>query len=910
MSDWNCHVISNTHWDREWRYPFQSYRMALVDMLDKLLDILEKHPEYHSFFLDSQTVILEDYLQIRPENSERVKKLVQSDRLQIGPWYTLPDEWGCPGEALVRNLLRGHKSAKEFGPVAKVGYTPFSNGQISQLPQLYQGFGIDSCFFYRGVGKHLAKSEFIWKSPDGTEVFGFRFGDYARYNYYFLIYRPGLLGRTTADREYKWTPEEVPYRVASDQSQDFQYDWINQKLTVNKDKIKQALEDSRKYTRADATTSELLYMMGHDHSYAAEEEIDLISACQDHLEPGENLFHSSLAEYMKTFREKAKDLQVLEGEMRHTNKEGLWTNLMALILSCRLYLKQRNARVNAQIIYGAEPLAACAWLTGSEYPAPYLDEAWKWILINQAHDAIGGCSVDKVHREMLTRWDEVETISEEICRGSMRDLVSRIDASAINSDDLQLTVFNTLPYERSGIAEFTIDLPNANEEEILSAETIDGETVPLQILSSESYSPTIESGYELPLPFIVRRFRVKLQLSNLPAMGYRAYVIKKTKKATASAGQSILKSDRELDNGIINLKVNKNGTLKLTDKKTGHITDNLCYFEDSAEFGDPWNRVVPENDIPIFSLDAKAHVKTVHSGSLEGKLEIKYHLSVPAGKNGDNSRSKDAVDIPITVLVSLRNDSPLAYVTVHLENKAKDHRLRLMFPSNISHAENSYAEGQFDVLARPIKLPASEGWKEAPYPTHPMWNFAGVGDGKRGLAVINDGLTEYEAVDDELRTIAVTLIRAFGKFVFDRPVPEAQCPGKHNYNFAIYPHEGEWSDSAVLMETAKFITPLQAVESAPSRGESPLEKSFFSLTPGSVVFSGIKQGEDGESVIIRLWNPYSSKRDVKLKTGQPVKEAFYLTLEEKIVKELEVDDDNIISFTALPKKIITIGLRF
>ena len=215
---YSCHVISNTHWDREWRYPFQSYRMDLVVMMDRLLDILEQQPGYRAFFLDSQTSLLEDYLEIRPENRRRIKAQVQADRLQIGPWYTLPDMWGCPGEALVRNLLMGHKVASRFGRVTKVGYTPFSNGQISQVPQLYRGFGLDSIMFYRGIGKHLAKSEFVWEGPDSSRVFGFRFGDYARYNYYYLLYRPGLLGRTIRDRDYNWDPDEVPYRVANEQS--------------------------------------------------------------------------------------------------------------------------------------------------------------------------------------------------------------------------------------------------------------------------------------------------------------------------------------------------------------------------------------------------------------------------------------------------------------------------------------------------------------------------------------------------------------------------------------------------------------------------------------------------------------------------------------------------------------------
>ena len=126
-------------------------------------------------------------------------------------------------------------------------------------------------------------------------------------------------------------------------------------------------------------------------------------------------------------------------------------------------------------------------------------------------------------------------------------------------------------------------------------------------------------------------------------------------------------------------------------------------------------------------------------------------------------------------------------VTVELDNRAKNHRLRLMVPSGIAAAEKSYAEGQFDVLERDIRLPDAEGFKEPPYPTHPMWNFCGTSDGEHGLAVLNDGLTEYEVVDDADRTIAVTLLRTFGTFVFGRPTPDSQCLGTHTYRFAILP---------------------------------------------------------------------------------------------------------------------------
>ncbi|MBZ0201105.1 MAG: hypothetical protein K8H86_14630, partial [Ignavibacteriaceae bacterium] len=135
------HIISNTHWDREWRFPFQRNRQMLVDMIDSVLDILEKEPEYRAFHLDSQSIVLHDYLQIKPQKKDLIVKLVKANRLLIGPWYILPEEFQVGGENLIRNLLIGHKVCKEYGGVSKIGYSPFSWGQISQLPQIYKEFG-------------------------------------------------------------------------------------------------------------------------------------------------------------------------------------------------------------------------------------------------------------------------------------------------------------------------------------------------------------------------------------------------------------------------------------------------------------------------------------------------------------------------------------------------------------------------------------------------------------------------------------------------------------------------------------------------------------------------------------------------------------------------------------------------
>ena len=111
-----CHFISNTHWDREWRYSMQRTRHMLVYMMDMLLDILENYPEFSSFHLDSQTVPIQDYIEIRPEKDEVIKKLVAEKRLFIGPWFCLPDEFCVSGESLIRNLLLASPSVKNIIP--------------------------------------------------------------------------------------------------------------------------------------------------------------------------------------------------------------------------------------------------------------------------------------------------------------------------------------------------------------------------------------------------------------------------------------------------------------------------------------------------------------------------------------------------------------------------------------------------------------------------------------------------------------------------------------------------------------------------------------------------------------------------------------------------------------------------
>jgi len=164
-------LVSHTHWDREWYLTSSQFRVMLLETVDRVLDALDGDPEFRRYVLDGQSAALEDYLEAAPGQRDRVDRLVRAGRLRVGPWYILPDEFLVSGEATVRNLVYGRKSAP-LGAVQSVGYMPDSFGHPAQIPQLLRLAGIDSFIFTRGMGDEGRELGWLfrWAAPDGSEV--------------------------------------------------------------------------------------------------------------------------------------------------------------------------------------------------------------------------------------------------------------------------------------------------------------------------------------------------------------------------------------------------------------------------------------------------------------------------------------------------------------------------------------------------------------------------------------------------------------------------------------------------------------------------------------------------------------------------------------------------------------------
>ena len=374
------HVVPHFHWDREWYQPFQGFRRRLVGALDQVLDILERDPTYRYFFLDGQTIVLEDYVEIRPENEARLRSLIAAGRIGAGPWYVQPDEALVSGESLVRNLLLGHRLAAAFGgrPV-KAGYVPDIFGHSSQLPQILTGFNIDNALLWRGLHGEGLPSELAWEGADGSHVLLVRLPEHWGYSDWFFDVRA-----------------------------------VHAEDPVDAEELVSTVARYLDYKAERATTPVVLALDGTDHAEPDERLPRWLELLGQRF-PGVRFIHSSPEEFLERLRTVVRKPTMVRGELRQPSKlvrTGNW--LLNGVLSSRIHLKQANARCQTLLERWAEPLSALAAIhSGAPYPRGYLRVAWRHLLQNHPHDSICGCSVDQVHQDMVYRFDQVAMIAEE-----------------------------------------------------------------------------------------------------------------------------------------------------------------------------------------------------------------------------------------------------------------------------------------------------------------------------------------------------------------------------------------------------------------------------------------------------------------------------------------------------------------
>jgi alpha-mannosidase len=891
------HIVPHTHWDREWYAPFQVYRYRLVAMVDALLDLLESDSAA-TFLLDGQTVVLEDYLEIRPENRGRLAAQIQSGRLQVGPWYTLPDEFLVSGESLIRNLQRGRRLAQAFGRCMEVGYLPDSFGHTAQMPQVYRSFGFNHAVVWRGVPGHIRSNRFCWEAPDGTAIE--------------TIY---LATSYASGADLPLDPTQLAARLGS------------------------ALAAMRPFQ----VGGHVLIMNGNDHRTAQAGLSRAVSTVADGRVPFQVKL-DTLPGYLSTLTKET--LPRIAGELRSSAR----THVLMGTLSTRIPLKQEYFAAQRQLERVAEPLATLSSAGGTD---SVLDLAWKLLLQNAAHDTACGCGVDATHADAAQRTRNAAQIAQAVAD----EATQKIAAGGAG-----LVVWNPEPRPQAGVvaveapADFgpfhVRDSSGAvgatqSAEEVSSTAEVTARTVPvehlaalLDLINDRNQGGAFINAYaistrgdtvvgelqmgsqqtgELALDAMkdalraaaarpgVRavqlrlrqplRRRVWVDVPAVPPLGWARLSLCRGAGAAPHVGATV--EGRTLRNRFLEATLAPDGTWAVLDRGHGRRYPGLGRFVDGGDAGDEYNYSPPPADELVVARPRPESPQVAAAGPLVAALRVLYDLEIPEALDVSRQRRGRArVVLPIEVLTSLHHHEALLRFSVRVDNRARDHRLRVHFPVPYA-VEQVFADAAFHVMARPPR-PADPGGPEHALPTYPSRAFAAVSDGQHGMAILHEGLPEHEVVAEAgTAALALTLVRAVGWLSRDDlalrlghagpplPTPEAQVPGAHAYNYAAYFHAGSWQQGDVPGATNRYLFAPLVAGFHPGEGD-PASASGPQIDNPRVLLSALYREE--ERCYLRVYNCSDALQEARISlTGLPARRARQVTLAGASLRDLALE---------------------
>jgi mannosylglycerate hydrolase len=826
MTTSRVHITPHMHWDREWYFTTEESRILLVNNMEEIMNRLESDPEYKYYVLDGQTAVLEDYFAIKPENTQRVKALVEAGKLIIGPWYSQTDTMQVSGESIVRNMMYGIRDCMKFGDAMKIGYLPDSFSMSSQLPMIYNGFDITRAMFWRGCSERHGtnKTEFLWQSNDGSEV----------------------------------TAQVLPLGYA-----------IGKYLPQDEEGLRARLDKYFPVLEKPSVTKDILLPNGHDQMPIQKDIFEVMDKLRE-IYPDREFSMSRFEEVFEKVEAARDQLDTIKGEFN----DGKYMRVHRTISSTRMDIKLIHAEIENKIVNILEPLASIAWTLGFEYHHGLIEKMWKESMKNHAHDSIGCCCSDKVHAEILNRYILADDMATNLIHFYKRKIVDHMpDREGCD----KLAMFNLSPYEREEVVnttitiraqEFSIFDENENPVEyfIQDKRQIDPGKVDRQIVHYGNYDPFME-------------FDIQIKRT-VPAMGFTTLHIQGNEKGAVKVAEQ---KDYLLENEYYRINVNDNGTLTIFDKETEQVFDQVLRLEDGSDDGDEYDYSPSRQEWLLYSDEFPVETSIDHQG-FQSVANIAFRMNVPVNLAEREERTGQNGFVEAQCQVVLKQGSRRIEVRMELDNQADDHRVRVLVPTPFV-SETVVADNQFGCITRPTNDPAmavweEEKWKEAPVPVYQLMNFAALENGKAGMAIMSNGLREFEVIasqgDENRDTFALTLFRGIGVLGKEElllrpgrpsgikiPTPDSQVRGKLVCEFTLCGFSGNHIDANIMAQARDNVTQIECYNKIPYNamklnvGEQNLPMSFSLLSKpqSGAVLSVLKKAEDEDALIMRVYNP-------------------------------------------------------
>ena len=898
------HVIPHSHWDREWYFTTSRSKVYLMKDLGDVLNTLENDPEFKYFMVDAQGSLLDDYIKWRPQDKERISKLVNDGRLVIGPWYTQTDQLVISGESIVRNMYYGMKRCESFGKYMNVGYVPDSFGQSGNMPQIYRQFGIEDTLFWRGVSDDMVKhTDYNWRGDDGSVVFTTQIP--------FGYYIGGNIPEEPEENEEFWQ--------------------------------KECLEKAG----GRSATRHIYFPNGFDQAPVRTNLPQLVKE-RNEKDPENEYVISCIEDYIKDVKSENPELEEVQGELVIAKHMRIHKS----IFSSRSDLKVMNTQIQNYVTNVMEPLLTISYNLGNEYPHEAVAEIWKLLFENAAHDSIGSCISDTANEDVYVRYKQARDIAVNLV-----ELHSRLIATNVKNDaDMTFTAINTLPQKRKDTVIVKTYVPGGKFAIIdEKGNDVDYTIIKSRDLTDYVLSQTImlDPSRKFYVPDQVLEVTMAIKANDVPALGYVQYSIDTQKDSHKE------KADKKvLENKYYTIEVEENGSLTIVDKANNVTYKNQGILVENGDDGDSFNYSPPRKDMEVFSNESKCTVK-ISGSDIYDQAEIHFDMVVPADLD-ERAEGKVSVTMLVDMTVALRKDSKVIDFNVKVDNKGLSHRLCVLFDSQIVSAFN-YADQQFGLIKRPNyyekemklymesmnnKTEKKAGiqelanwandqstWQEPPISIEPTQSYVSLTDGKTGIAVIPQGVREYEVLDDS--KIRLTLFRTYGfmgkENLIYRPgrasgeriieTPAAQLLKEMEFNFGFTSYAGDINDSDIDTLAKQYNTNLEVYTYAEFlngrlifsqreiEGQNAKIHSLFE-TEGNLVVSAVKKAEEDDGYIIRLYNGKDHKDlDDKIKFNFDIKEAYYTNLKEEKTEEIKVENNTISVKELSHCKFVTIWVK-
>ena len=847
------YFVSSSHLDREWYQSYEDFRIHIADIFFRVFDLLEKSDSFCVFMIDGQMSVVEDFLEIYPEQFGRICDLVQKDKLILGPWYTQPDEFLVDGESHIRNLEIGKEMAKKFGNVMHVGYLPDSFGHISQMPQILNGFGIEKAFIMRGVEKQR-NQEFLWTSPDGSCV--------------------KTIQNIYGNCNITITPDTKEHGTG---------------ILQTAGEIKERLEQFAISTECPTLSDRKLVTYCNDHS-APSVQFDSIMA--ELAEEGFDVRVGSLEEYFDTIPWDQVAAHI-DGELR----EGEDIPLLRETAVSRPYLKRENYIAQKKLIHQAEPMMALAQLQGHPLTGAFLTYAWKLLLQNHAHDSICGCSINDVHDEMMMRYRKLEQIADNQITKAGNALLNTLVLPAAEESTATILIVNT-----SGVscdyAEASILWPAEANYRSFCIYDADGNRIAYQIIDNVEEHRIVSDIDRVQRFQHMIGYRILIQTPQMPQCGYLLYRVQFFEEVSNGNCTTEKKNVPELENEYLHICFHENGTFSVIDKTSGKRYEELHYFLDDGTNGDVYAFHEVCSDTPIDSRNLHWEIKQKENGPLVQSVILSAKMYLPSCMMGEEKRSEQLVENAISYCVSLKKNARQVEIHLCVDNQAQDHRLRLMLPS--------YTNTRVATSDAPFSIENREAGRFPYY--HPMHSFVQVRDSLAGVAFLSRGIQQYQLSQDEANTLAITLhhgrSRLFKWLAWkDTHFDGIQCLGKNEFDYAVYFCNPEDSVTDVQNRARAFnCEPLAFQRNAALPIEELKQWHAVTVKAGDIHVSAFRVIDHG-CVELRVFNPTAYAKSVHLQFDFKAKAIRKVDLSGKTLEEYSNTSE--LFFSHPPAKIYT-----